>query len=61
LDSYKWVMGTDLPDQNIKTINEFNFSGRTFKLTYSRSFGNNKVKSSRDRKTGAEEERNRAN
>jgi len=61
LDSYKWVMGTDLPDQNIKTNNEFKFSGRTFKLTYSRSFGNNKLKSSRKRKTGAEEERNRAN
>jgi hypothetical protein len=61
LDSYKLVIGTDLPDQNIKTNNEFKFSGRTFKLTYSRSFGNNKLKSSRARKTGAEEERDRAN
>jgi len=60
-DSFKLEMGTDLPDQNLKTHNIFDFAGRTFKLTYSRSFGNNKVKSSRDRKTGAEEERNRAN
>jgi hypothetical protein len=60
-ESYKWEMGTDLPNQNLKTYNIFDFAGRTFKLTYSRSFGNNKVKASRDRKTGAEDERNRAN
>lgn len=60
-DSFEWKFGTDLPEHNIKTNNIIKFSGRTFKLTYSRSFGNKKVKSTRDRKTGAEEERNRSN
>ena len=30
------------------------FSQRTFKLTYSRNFGSNKVKSARQRETGAD-------
>ena len=53
--------GTDLPDQNIKTHNKFDFSNRTYILTYSNSFGNSKLKSSRERQTGSEEERNRVN
>ena len=61
LNSIKYVGGTDLPDQNIKTYNVFDFSNRTFTLTYSRNFGNNKMKSARERSTGAEEERKRVN
>lgn len=60
-DSIKFVGGTDLPDQNIKTYNVFDFSNRTFTLSYSRNFGNNKVKSTRERSTGADEERRRVN
>jgi len=60
-DSFEFNGGTDLPDQNIKTRNLFDFGNRTFLLTYSRNFGNKKLKSSRDRKTGAEEERRRVN
>ncbi len=60
-NSIKYVGGTDLPDQNIKTHNVFDFSNRTFTLTYSRNFGNNKMKSARERSTGAEEERKRVN
>jgi outer membrane receptor protein involved in Fe transport len=60
-NSIKYVGGTDLPDQNIKTHNVFDFSNRTFTLTYSRNFGNNKMKSARERKTGADEERKRVN
>ena len=60
-DSFEFNGGTDLPEQNIKTRNLFDFSNRTFLLTYSRNFGNNKLKSSRNRKTGAEEERRRVN
>ncbi|WP_400081112.1 TonB-dependent receptor domain-containing protein [Winogradskyella sp. R77965] len=61
LDSVKFTGGTDLPEQNIKTNNTFDFSNRTFAVTYSRNFGNNKLKSSRNRETGSEEERRRVN
>ena len=60
-DSNKYTGGTDLPEQNIKTENKFDFSNRTYILTYSNSFGNSKLKSSRERQTGSEEERNRVN
>ncbi len=61
LDSVKFTGGTDLPEQNIKTRNVFNFSNRTFTLTYSRNFGNQKLASKRERETGSEEERRRVN
>jgi outer membrane receptor for ferrienterochelin and colicin len=61
LDSVKFTGGTDLPEQNIKTENLFDFSNRTFALTYSRNFGNQKLKSKRERETGSEEERRRVN
>jgi hypothetical protein len=61
LNSIKYVGGTDLPDQNIKTHNVFDFSNRTFTLSFTRNFGNNKMKSARERKTGADEERKRVN
>jgi len=61
LDSVEFTGGTDLPEQNIKTENLFDFSNRTFMLTYSRNFGNQKLKSKRERETGSEEERRRVN
>ena len=61
LDSVEFVIGTDLPEQNIFTRNVFDLSNRTFTLTYTRNFGNNKLKSARDRETGSEEERERVN
>ena len=61
LDSIEFAGGTDLPEQNIKTRNLFDFSNRTFTLTYSRNFGNQKLKSKRNRETGSEEERRRVN
>ncbi len=61
LDSVEFVGGTNLPDQNIATRNVFDFNNRTFTLTYSRNFGNSKLKSARDRETGSEEERRRVN
>lgn len=60
-DSFEFRGGTDLPDQNFKTDQLWDFSARTFTLTYTRNFGNNKLKSARDRETGAEEERRRVN
>ena len=61
LDSVEFTGGTDLPEQNIKTENLFDLSNRTFTLTYSRNFGNQKLKSKRERETGSEEERRRVN
>jgi len=60
-DSSEWKSVTDVPDQNLTIARNFKFSHRTFSLTYSRSFGNSKVKSSRNRETGSEEERRRVN
>ncbi len=60
-DSFEFNGGTDLPEQNIRTRNLFDFGNRTYTLTYTRNFGNSKVKSARDRQTGAEEERRRVN
>ncbi len=53
--------GTNLPDQGFETDGYFDFSRRTFRLSYSRNFGNNKLKASRRRSTGSEAERNRVN
>ncbi len=60
-DSLVFNGGTDLPEQNIRTINSFDFSNRTFLLTYTRNFGNKELRSARNRETGAEEERRRVN
>ena len=61
LDSVKWVFRTDLPDQNLNILNSVDFFNRTFMITYSRNFGNAKLKSARERETGAEEEKKRVN
>ncbi|MBT8232198.1 MAG: outer membrane beta-barrel family protein, partial [Bacteroidia bacterium] len=53
--------GTDLSDQGFVTDGEFDFANRTFSISYSRSFGNSKLKSARNRTTGSEEERQRVN
>lgn len=52
---------TDIPEENIYIERAFDFSQRTFKLTWSSSFGNKGVKKERDRKTGANEEKERVN
>jgi hypothetical protein len=61
LDSLKFEGTQDLPEQNIRAWGDIDFSNRTFVLTYTRNFGNTKLKSARQRDTGAEEERNRVN
>ncbi len=60
-DSFKFNRITDIPSQNLTIVSNFKFSHRTFSLTYSRNFGNAKLKSQRKRQTGSEEERRRAN
>ena len=50
---------TNLPEQNAIANNRFDFSQRTFRLTYSRSFGNQQLKKARARSTGSDTERER--
>lgn len=50
---------TYLPEKNLVGDVQLRFSWRTFKLTYTRSFGKQKLKASRDRATGAEDEKER--
>ncbi|MGB3151333.1 MAG: outer membrane beta-barrel family protein, partial [Maribacter sp.] len=61
LDSQEWNVITDVPEQNLNTNNTFDFSNRTFIISYSNTFGNSKLKSARERATGAEEEKRRVN
>lgn len=61
LDSVEFNGGTNLPEQNIVTRNLFDFSNRTFQITYTRNFGNTELRSARNRETGSEEERRRIN
>ncbi len=61
LNSRKWEIQTNIPEQNLETFGSYDFSSTTFILTYTRNFGSNKIKSSRDRQTGAEDEINRVN
>ena len=60
-DTMKYHLITDIPGQNLNTDNIFDFANRTIILTYSRSFGNRKLKSARERGIGAEEEKQRVN
>jgi len=60
-DSFKFIGGTNIPEENLLTRNLFDFSTPTYMLTYTRNFGNNSLKSARQRDTGSEEERRRVN
>jgi len=48
-----------LPDQNLNTSFIGRFDQRTFKISYSHQFGNDKLTGTRNRKTASEEERKR--
>jgi hypothetical protein len=60
-NSREFNMNTESELNNLKASTKFRFSNRTYLLTYTRSFGNKKLKSTRSRSTGAEEEKNRVN
>jgi hypothetical protein len=60
-DSRMFMIKSEVEGQNLISDNELDFSNRTFLLTYTRTFGNKELKSSRNRQTGAEEERRRVN
>lgn len=61
LESFKFNVKATTGDGNVATENTLDFSNRTFLLTYTRSFGNKKLKSARARKGAAEDERRRVN
>jgi len=60
-NSFLWRIQNNLPEYNLVSNFEVDFSQRTFKLSYSRNFGNNQLKGARQRATGSEEERRRVN
>jgi len=53
-NSLKRIGETDLANQNLFVERTFDFSQRTFKLTFSGAFGNQKLKGSRNRNSGVE-------
>lgn len=59
LQSGNWHGTSHLPDNNMLVDFSFRFSERIFMLTWSNTFGSDKVKAARNRQTGSSEERQR--
>ncbi|MFP4367839.1 MAG: outer membrane beta-barrel protein [Bacteroidales bacterium] len=59
LQTGNWHGTTRQPDNNLMVDLSFRFSERVFMLAWSNTFGSDKVKAARSRKTGASEERQR--
>ena len=57
--SQDYIVTADYPERNLSNYLRVNFNQRSFKLTYTRNFGNDKLKERRERSTGAEEEKGR--
>jgi hypothetical protein len=58
-ESDNWFGTTRQPDINLYTKASFEFAERSFILSWTNTFGNKKLKSSRQRQTGASEEMQR--
>ena len=57
--SRKWIGTTDQPEIGLFVKNSYQMAERTFMLSWSNTFGNSKLKSSRQRQTGSAEEMRR--
>jgi len=54
--SSNWYLLTDQPQVNLLVNSSFRFAERVFMLSWTNTFGNSKLKSSRNRQTGSAEE-----
>jgi hypothetical protein len=61
LNSLEMNGGTNIPSLGFITDGSWDFSNRTFSVTYNFNFGNSRLKSSRERGTGSDAERQRVN
>ena len=61
LNTMKFDLSVNRPDLNLVLRDELKFVFPAVRFTYSRSFGNDKLKATRQRSTGAEDERGRVN
>ncbi len=61
LNTDKFYFSVNRPEQNLVVTNQIQIAYPSIKLTYSRNFGNEKVKERRNRSTGSEDEQGRVN
>jgi len=58
-DTNQWLFQTNLSEENLNAETLIDFETRIFRLTYSTTFGNRKLKVNKRSKTGSEEEQRR--
>jgi len=57
LGTVEWNWNTDIPEENLVTSGSYIFEQQIWRLTYSKNFGNKKLKQARKRTSGATERR----
>lgn len=58
-NNYRWEFRDHIPELGLNNGSTFKIESRILRLTYVQNFGNRKLKSSRNRNTGSEEEQGR--